>query len=289
MSLAPRRPRLPPLNALRAFEAAMRLGGFAQAAEELGVTPAAVSQHIKTLEGWAGAALFDRHARGVCPTATARRLAPALSGAFDQIAAALTDLREAHPRPTLQIAALPSVAQIWLGPRLPALRTALPGVEIAVHAIETPPDLNREMFDLSIFFRPDATGDHPLQRDALCPVCAPALAERLTRPEDLDHVVLLHDEVWASDWATWAEGAGVALPSAPSNARYSLYSMALAEAMAGAGVLIGHMPLVADALASGALVRPFAAIVDTGQVLSVDQRRGSRRAAQAFKVLREAL
>jgi LysR family glycine cleavage system transcriptional activator len=273
MAVAPQRPKGPPLNALRAFEAAARLGGFALAAEELGVTPGAISQHIKTLEDWSGTPLFTRRSPGVRLTRTGADLLPGLTSAFDQLGETVRHLRSTRPRPVVQVATLPSVAQLWLSPRLPALRAAIPGVALSVTALERPPNLTRELFDLSIFLRPLAevpTGI-TLATDSIFPVCAPALAVGLKSPADLAHAPLLHDETWAEDWPNWAAARGVTLPNASDGPRFSLYALALDAARQGAGVLMGHDCLVSDALTRGELVRPFPDEVPTGLALILDR------------------
>ena len=143
MAVSPPRPKDLPLTALRAFEAAARLGGFSAAAPQLGVTPGAITAHVKTLETALGAALFDRTTRGVRLTALGRRVLPEFVAAFDALGAAVQTLRrEAAPR-TVHIATLPSIAQLWLSPRLPALRAAAPEIAISITAMETPPNLKR--------------------------------------------------------------------------------------------------------------------------------------------------
>lgn len=260
MSIAPARPKGPPLNALRAFEAAARLGGFLAAAEELCVTPGAVSQQIKALEGWAGAALFVRRAQGVVLTPLGADVARRFTGAFDGLGEAVRALRDGSARQAVAIAALPSVAQLWLAPRMPGLRAALPGVEISISALERRPNLRREMFDISLFLdRPTgATHEVVLMRDRIYPVCAPALAAGLQVPGDLARLPWLSDTVWQGDWAAWlaAKAPDVTMRSGPG---YSLYSLGLDEACHGAGVLIGHDVLVADRVAAGRLVAPFCA------------------------------
>ena len=261
MSVAPPRPKGPPLNALRAFEAAARLNNFSRAADELCVTPGAVAQHVKALEEWAGAPLFDRHAQGVRLTALGRAVAPGLGDVFDSLANAAHLLRRIAAPDEIRIAALPSVAQLWLSPRLPAIRRTSPGLSISVTAMERPPNLMREPFDLSIFFssgQTEDTGTLVLAEDSLFPVCAPEIATRLTTPGDLSGETLLHDASWRDDWAIWLAAEKLSGIAATSGPAYSLYSLALEEAIHGAGVLIGHAPLVAPALASGTLVAPFA-------------------------------
>ena len=178
MSVNPPRPKGPPLNALRAFEAAARLGGFANAAEELCVSPGAISQHIKTLEDWLGAPLFTRRSQGVKLSEFGASVAPSLYAAFDAMGEAVHQMRALSAHQTVHIAALPSVAQLWLSPRLPAIRAALPEVSISVSALETPPNLAREMFDLSLFLRAPTGAPHEviLADDLIYPVCTPALA-----------------------------------------------------------------------------------------------------------------
>jgi len=244
---------------LRAFEAAARLSSFSAAADELGVTAGAISQHIRTLEDWTAVPLFERRSQGVRLSSAGRRLQPDFTRAFDAMGAAVRNLRGQSANRTVTIAALPSVAQLWVQPRLGLLRAALPDVNLAVTVVETPPNLNRELFDVTIYMRDPA--DCPqgvlLSRDFLTPVCSPALAERLHQPTDLNTATLLHDEAWSDDWRRWASSAGVHLERIDDGPRFSLYSMAIAEAKAGAGVLIGHTALHALLLKSGELVQPF--------------------------------
>lgn len=273
MSVSPPRPKGPPLNALRAFEAAARLGGFANAADELCVTPGAVSQHIKALEEWIGADLFERRSQGVRLSAFGAEVAPGFAEAFDRMGAAVHGMRSAARHKTLHIAALPSVAQLWLSPRLPKVRAALPDLSISVSAVETPPNLARELFDLGLFIRrpTGAISETVLARDVIFPVCTPAIAARLHAPGDLMGETLLHDALWPEDWAIWGRAAlpGRTLPD--KGPRFSLYSIALEEARNGAGILMGHQSLVHSALERGDLVAPFAQLADTGKALVLDR------------------
>jgi len=181
-------------------------------------------------------------------------------------------LRNAARHGTLHIAALPSVAQLWLSPRLPAVRAALPDLRVSVSAIETPPNLTRDLFDLSLFIRPPtrARGERVLAQDMILPVCAPEVATRLRSPADLAGETLLHDALWPEDWALWARAVlpGTRLPT--NGPRYSLYAIALEEARHGAGVLMGHQSLVQSALDDGSLIAPFAAHVPTGKALVLE-------------------
>jgi LysR family glycine cleavage system transcriptional activator len=267
MPVAPPRPRGLPLNALRAFEAAARLGSFVAAAEELGVSAGAVAAHIKGLEAEIGAPLFERQAHGVALMPLAGRVLPDFVGAFDALGAATQRLRtEAAPR--VHIAALPAIAQLWLSPRLPALRAAAPDIAISITAMERPPNLKRVPFDLSIFYRPPGEGQ-VLAEDVIFPVCAPSLAATLREPADLLAATCLTDATWAGDWAAWMRRAAPGLDFTPRGPLFSLYALAVMEAVNGAGVLIGHEALIRDELASGRLVAPFVTRVALPRRLSI--------------------
>ncbi|MEL7463090.1 MAG: LysR family transcriptional regulator [Pseudomonadota bacterium] len=264
--LSPPRPQPAPLNALRAFEAAHRLGGFAAAAEELSVTPGAVAAQVKTLEAAIGAPLFHRRAQGVAPTALADAVADDFSAAFDRLGAAMQRLRRAAAPDEIRIAALPAIAQLWLSPRLPSLRAAYGDAAISIVALERAPDLSREAFDVAIFLE-DAPGaaqviDGPsIEASA---VCAPAMAATMAVEADLAAAPRLSDAAWRDDWARWARPG-----SSRGGPAHSLYALAVEEAANGGGVLIGRRPLVERHLADGRLVAPFDRWVDFGERLKL--------------------
>ncbi|SDG00474.1 LysR family transcriptional regulator [Bosea robiniae] len=260
MPVKPPRPRLPSLNALRAFEAAARLESFAKAADEIGVTAGAVTQQIRQLEAALGFAVFRRLPQGVALTEAAREALPRLTRGFDMLGQAVQALRDAQPHRPLAIAALPCLAQLWLSPRLPAMRAAFPDLQISISAMEEPPDPQRDPYDLSLFYREAAPQNGGLQfdADAILPVCIPALATKLTTPADLAAQTLLHDAVWRSDWARWLAFAAPGTKVDPSRGpAFSLYSLALDACLSGSGVLMGRMSLVGGHLAAGRLVAPF--------------------------------
>lgn len=260
MPVKPPRPRLPSLNALRAFEAAARLESFAKAADEIGVTAGAVTQQIRQLEATLGFAVFRRLPQGVALTEAAREALPRLTRGFDMLGQAVQALREAQPHRPLAIAALPCIAQLWLSPRLPALQAAFPDLQISISAMEEPPDPQRDPYDLSLFYRETApaSGGLQLAGDAILPVCAPALAAKLATSADLVAQTLLHDAVWRSDWARWLSFAVPGTKIDPSRGpAFSLYSLALDACLSGSGILMGRMSLVGPHLASGRLVAPF--------------------------------
>ncbi len=259
MSVSPPRPKGPHLNALRAFESAGRLQSFISAAEELCVTPGAVSQHVKSLEAWAEGKLFVRNVRGVVLTPLGEELLPEFTQAFDQLNEAVQTLRTKSTPNKIRIATLPSIAQLWLSQKLGQLRLTAPEISVSVVAVETPPNLSREPFDVTLFFQDDPLekGGATLFQDRIFPVCAPDIAERLKQVSDLEKETLLYDSAWMDDWTLWLESiSGVALP-VKRGPVHSLFSVALEEARHGAGVLMAHEALVSSYLANGILVVPF--------------------------------
>ncbi|MFT4151475.1 MAG: LysR family transcriptional regulator [Paracoccaceae bacterium] len=282
MAVSPPVPRSLPLTALRAFEAAARLGGFAPAAEELGVTPGAVTAQIKALEADLGAPLFERHARGVRLTALGRSAAPGFTQAFDALAEAAGVLRSGAAPQVVHIATLPAIAQLYLSPRLPALRAAAPEIAVSITALEAPPNLKRAPYDLNLF--PSDTG-RLVAGDEIFPVCSPALAARLHAPADLSAVPCLSDTSWQGDWDMWLDHAAPGQGIVPRGPVYSLYALAVEEAVNGSGVLIGHAPLVAGHLSRGALVAPFALRVPLARGLRLWSARPQARGSAAARVV----
>jgi LysR family glycine cleavage system transcriptional activator len=272
LPVKPPRPRLPSLNALRAFEAAARLESFAKAAEEIGVTAGAVTQQIRQLEATLGFAVFRRLPQGVALTDAAREALPRLTRGFDMLGQAVQTLREAQPHRPLAIAALPCIAQLWLSPRLPALQAAFPDLQISISAMEESPDPQRDPYDLSLFYRENVpnSGGLQLATDAILPVCTPSLATKLPTPADLATQTLLHDAVWRGDWARWLAFAAPGAKVDPSRGpAFSLYSLALDACLSGSGVLMGRMSLVGPHLAEVRLIAPFPQAMPTPDRLTL--------------------
>ena len=260
---------LPPLTALRAFEAAARHGNFVKAAAELGVTAGAVSQHIKGLEARLGVALFQRLPRGVRLTEAGRAYLPGIAEGFDRLARATLEVHDGSLAGRLTVTMLPSFASGWLVRRLPSFRARHRDIDLVIRSERRVVDLHREDADVAIrygegeFPNLEAT---PLMREEVFPVCAPALLNAdppLRTPADLVQHDLLHDdgslgnEPWTR-WAPWLEHW-----SLDRNPRAGLHftdSVQLYQAaLLGQGVAIGRSVLIGDELASGRLVRPFAA------------------------------
>ncbi len=288
MSLEPPRPKLPPLNALRAFEAAARLGSFTAAGEELHVTPGAIAQHVKALEAWVAGELFRRNARGVELSDLGQSVLPAFTEAFDRMGEAVHSLFAQATPDQVRIAALPSIAQLWVSPRLPVVRATMPDVQISLIALEQRPNLRRDLFDLSLFFEADGTASNPqtidICEDEIFPVCAPDLAKRLNEPADLRGAILLRDSQWSNDWPRWFSYAAPGFAIDDTGSVFSLYSLAVEEARNGGGVLIGHAPLVHQFLEEGSLIAPFSERLASGQKLRMFLHAGSEARVQVKQV-----
>lgn len=271
MLISPPRPKGPQLNALRAFEAAARLGGFVRAADELCVTPGAISQHIKSLEEWAGKPLFERRSRGVTLTPLGLEVAESFTNAFDALGEATRTLISRSDRMNFNIAALPCVAQLWLSPRLPKIREKLSTCKLSVTALDTTPNLKRELFDMSIYID-KATGDENekvLEIDTIFPVCSKQIARKLRTTKDLENEIWLHDATWSEDWGIWLNEAAPHVKKARGDAQFSLYSIAVEEAKNSAGILMGHKALIETELMNGSLVAPFPEKIQTSNSLNV--------------------
>ncbi len=278
MALTPPRLKGPPLNALRAFEAAARLGGFSAAADELNVTAGAIAQHIKSVEAWAGVKLFERRAQGVCLTEFGRSIIDDFTAAFDQIGDAVQALQEKATTKSLRIAALPAVAQIWLSPRLQSIREIW-GVEtVSVSAMERRPNLKREPYDMSFFYTENSEKGSLilLEEDIIFPVCAPALAQDIGSVNDLKGQNFLHDAAWRGDWETWFAAAAPDARRPVQGPTFSLYDIAIREAVNEAGILMGHETLVRPYIETGELVVPVNKRVKLDRSLMMDASKTVR-------------
>ena len=265
---------LPPLTALRAFEAAARHGNFVKAAAELGVTAGAISQHIKGLEERLGITLFRRLARGVKLTDAGRAYLPGIAEGFDRLARATLQVHDSGLAGRLTVTVLPSFAAGWLVRRLPAFRARHPDIDLVIRSERQTVDLHRDDADLAIRY---GLGDFPnleathLMREEIFPVCAPALLNAdppLRAPADLARHELLHDagalgnEPWIR-WQPWLDQWGLdAFGLNEAGKRPALHftdSVQLYQAaVLGQGVALGRSVLLGDELAAGRLVRPFA-------------------------------
>lgn len=259
--------RLPPLGPLRAFEAAARLGQFHKAADELCVTPGAISQQVRQLEEWFGVDLFERAGRGVRLNQNGTNLAADLEDAFDRMELSVQRLQRAvREGQGLTVSTVPSFSARWLIPRLGALKSRMPDVDVRILASSHAVDFNREAVDMAI--RHGRGHYHGLEskllyRDVYIPVCSPRLLENgppLVQPSDLAHYTLLHevmDLLPEIDWPAWLQAAGADIPNARKGPYFTYTHMTVQAALDGQGIALTPAAYVLDDLEEGHLVRPF--------------------------------
>lgn len=251
---------LPPLNALRAFEASARHLNFRLAAEELGVTQGAVAQQVRGLEARLGQSLFDRLPRGLRLTEAGRRFQSPLRRAFRLIEEAVEDL-SGHRQITLSVT--PSFASKWLVPRLSDFMERHPDIAVQVDARERLADFRTDGVDLAVRQSRAPAGAGltatPLFSTEFVVVCSPALGAQISTASDLMNHVLLSDTHGL--WPLYLERVGV--EGRPKTMSFSQTSLAIDAAVSGQGLTLAHAPLVAAELASGLLVQPLPdALVD---------------------------
>lgn len=268
-----------PLNALKAFEAAARHLSFSKAADELYVTPAAVSQQIKTLEDLLDVQLFHRLNRGLALTQAAQAGLPRLREGFMNLAQGVRQIRSQNEPRSLTVWMAPSFAAKWLVPRLHRFAALRPDIDLRISAssdlIDTaqarssiPADSFRQHdVDIAIRF---GNGEYPgcrvdkLLSASAVPLCSPSLLEEhghpLRQPDDLRYHTLLHDDTayeGRPDWASWLKAAGVEGIDASRGVHFNHVSLALEAAADGQGVVLSMLPLAAADLSAGRLLIPF--------------------------------
>ena len=254
---------LPPLNALRAFEAAGRLGSFKEAAAELHVTHGAVSQQVRLLEEWLGASLFDRYNRRVTLTPAAKVYLEEIGPLFERLAQATAryGVPETVSR-TLTVNAPATFTLRWLVPRLATFRAAHPDVEVRVETSNGPLESLNEHYDVVIRGGPDTFYGYsmrPFLSEERLPVCSPALLKRtpLRKPGDLRHHTLLHTSSLPRLWPDWLANAQIAALKPAASLTFDHFYLTLQAAIDGIGIAMGPTALVSDDLAAGRLVAPF--------------------------------
>jgi LysR family transcriptional regulator, glycine cleavage system transcriptional activator len=288
------RRRLPPLNALRAFEAAARHLNFSRAADELSVTPGAVSQQIQNLEDYVGVALFKRTPKGLLLTDPAQIALPALREAFDRLVEAASMLTAAVDGRRLTVTVAPSFAAKWLVPRLGKFEALHPQVDVWISAGMELIDFNGGEVDLAIRY---GSGRYPgleitrLMQETVIPVASPELIERLPldRPEDLADHVLLHDgspdaDESCPDWTMWLAARGVKGVDGSRGPRFNQSSLVIEAAIGGRGVALAKRALAQADLDAGRLVVPFqiATAVDFAYYLVHPKAKGRLPQVKAF-------
>jgi len=285
--------RLPPLNALRTFEAAGRHLSFTKAADELHVTQAAVSHQIKSLESWLEAPLFRRLNRALLLTETGQRYLIAIRDALDQIDSATRQVVSVRPDNLLTISVIPSFGAKWLVSRLARFAHRHPEIEVRFTAEDRSVDFAREDVDSGIRYSRDSgrLGLHAtrLMEQEVFPICSPKLIEEgphpLRRPEDLKYHTLLHEDVKAFDWGMWLRAAGVEGVDSSHGPNFSHAHVSYQAAIVGQGVALGVTPLADDDIAAGRLVAPFefSMKVDWAYYLVCPESRADEPKIAAFR------
>jgi len=254
--------KLPPLAALRAFEAAARHSSFKRAAGELAVTPTAISHQIRLLEATLGLQLFVRGTRRVDLTPAGARLFPALRDGFDGFEDAIRELRKPR-REVLTLSATPLFTARWLVPRVDSFRAANPGVDLRLHATSEVVDLLGGEADAAIRYgRGPFPGlfSEPLIAQDFVPMCSPTLG--LTDPEQMRDAPLLHNE-WRQQgpdtptWTRWGRVAGIGGVDWTRGVTFTDEAHVIQAAIAGQGVALLSPLLLSPELAQGSLVHPF--------------------------------
>ncbi len=257
------------LNALRAFEASARHQSFSAAAEELHVTPAAVGQLVRTLEGWLGTPLFHRGSSGrarLVPTEAAERALPDIRAGFDRLAVGLDRLQEGAAGGVLTVTVSPAFAAKWLLPRIDAFHAAWPGTDVRLDTSLKPVDFVAQRIDIGVRYGagqwPGLVADK-LMDEEVYPVCSPKLLgerRRLHKPKDLLRETLIHDLSMDSHasfptWDAWLRHAGVAGATVRRGMKINNSAAVLQAAAQGQGIALARSVMAHDDVASGRLVR----------------------------------
>ncbi len=256
---------LPPLHALRAFDAAARYGRFRDAAKALGLSESAVSHQVKKLEDYLAVALFERRGNAVALTAAGRRYFEQIEPAFSRIRSATGDIKGAFDRSRVALTLPGTLATFWLIPKLHRLEALHPDISLQLVTTERISDLRREQIHLAIRYGrapwPGMTSEHLLDEQAF-PVCRPGYmpAELADRPgEALRKLRLIVNDTHVPEWQEWARAHGLEPPSLRGAIMLHASDQVLGAAIEGLGMAIGRRPLVDRWLSEERLVAPFGA------------------------------
>lgn len=251
---------IPPLSSIRAFEAAARHESLRIAADRLGVTPSAISHQIKVLEEWVGAPVFVRVGRDVRLSRVGRELARDVAHAFDVLSRSFGAARQSAAETTLRVSTLPLFAQAWLLPRLSRFEQAHPGIAIVLDTTSRLLDFEVDPVDIAIRNSAKPSGrlaGRKLLDLRAVPLCAPAVAKRISGPRDLAKMTLIHLSVGAQGWPDWFALNGASGLKAKSSLTLDTMTAAIEAAAAGHAVMLGLAPLVWDLPVAKGLVVPF--------------------------------
>ena len=282
--------RLPPLRSVRAFEAAARRGSFNEAAEELFVTPSAISHQVKSLEEYLGVSLFRRARRQVHLTIAGERYLESVSHALDEIDLATRRLLASSNAGAVNISVAPTFLTRWLVPKVREFQNRHPDIELRLSPNNGPIDFAWSDIDMAIYF---GDGQWPgvevffLREVVLVPVCSPAFVEansQMTKPEDLSAHTLIDVSTRPAEWDEFLASVGVTRRKRAERLSFSSTSLALAAAMENLGVALADRQLVAREVLYGRLVTPLDIAMDNhlGYYLVYQKDRKLTREMRAF-------
>jgi LysR family glycine cleavage system transcriptional activator len=290
---------LPPLSALRAFEAAARHLSLTQAARELNVTAGALSHQIRGLEDFLGVKLFERRVRSIALTATGKQLYPGLQTGFGHIREAVASLDTSHAAHVLVVSTSPGLTSKWLAPRLYRFGAAYPDIDVRISSSSANANFATDGIDLAVRNMPvDPPPDPALEIEKLVdltyiPVCSPRLLEKhgpVKNVEDLARLPLIHDESLSArgaspEWDNWFKAAGVDNLDLRRGLRFTSADHALEAAGEAAGVLLTHDIMAYDGLRTGRLVIPVKFAMRAGRTFSLVWAKGRKPgpAAESFR------
>jgi LysR family glycine cleavage system transcriptional activator len=281
--------KIPPLNALRAFEAASRTGSFTTAAIELSVSLGAISRHIAHLEQVLAVRLFERGHRTVHLTVVGARYAASIQAALDEVEQATARIKAPSPNPPVRVRAFPNFVFRWLMPRLATFQHQHPDIAVEFIAAEEAPLAERDPVDLAIQIHSPLqvgmTNDRlfPL---AIIPICTRSTAAKIgaaSRPTDLRRGTLLHSAVRRTDWRRWFAGAGSTEAIDDDGLEFSNSSLTYEAAVNGLGVAMTQREHARDDLASGRLVSPWPFALETGEFYRLVSRRETPPSVARFR------
>ncbi|MBK6004817.1 transcriptional regulator GcvA [Ramlibacter ginsenosidimutans] len=285
--------RLPPLNAVRAFEAAARCGNFTRAAQELCVTQGAVSRHVGALEDWLKVRLFERTARGIALTPQGQVYYAAVRGGLEQIEHGTLQVQRSPDERRLRIKLPPTFAIRWLMPRLARFHAKHPDIDVQITTSHQRADFDRDDVDVSIHSEsvpPQGAACRRLFGETLLPVCAPGLLEtgpRLRVPDDLAQHVLLCSMNRPKDWPAWLKAAGARGVDGNSGLKFENAALAYQAAADQLGVIVALLPFVRDDLAAGRLIEPFGVRVRTPGAYWIATRAAGTEQPQRVQAFEE--
>lgn len=271
--------RLPPLNALKMFEASARNLIFSGASEELFVTPSAVSHQVKTLENFLGVELFHRSNRKVTLTPQGEQYLASVKHAFDEIEMATQRLSVTQGASVVQISVAPNFLIRWLMPRMSRFRALFPDVELQINASMGLLDFNRTSTDMAVYYGNGEWDDIEvefLRKVMLVPVCGPGLLQTgppLEKPADLANHTLIYVSKRTWEWDNWLKKAGVEFITPKGSMQLSSSQLTTAAAQENLGVALTDQTLISREIESGKLVVPFDIPLDTKKAFYLVYRK----------------